>query len=47
MMSIESLDVRESKTVPRHRLRIAGTGFHSCQWNLDSGFQSLVEFRIL
>ena len=29
MMSIESPHVRESKTVPRHRFRIAGTGLHS------------------
>ena len=46
--------VRESKTVwdsgfhiPRHRLRIPGTGFRIlCARNLDSGFQSLEGLRI-
>ena len=36
MMSIESPHVRESKTVPRHRFRIAGTGFHSL--SVELGF---------
>ena len=45
--------VRESKTVlvsrfkiPRCGFRNSGTGFRIlCQWNLDSGFESLVGFR--
>ena len=42
---------RESKTVldwiPLSGFQIPGTGFRIlCQWNLDSGFQSLVGFRI-
>ena len=33
--------------IPRHEFQIPGTGFHIlCQWNLDSGFQWLVGFRI-
>ena len=36
MMSIESPHVRESKTVPRHRFRIAGTGLHSL--SVELGF---------
>ena len=47
-----SPDVRGSKTylgfwIPRHGFRILGTGIRIlCQWNLDSGFQSLVGFQI-
>ena len=34
-------------SIPRHEFQIPGTGFHIlCQWNLDSGFQWLVGFRI-
>ena len=36
MMSIESPHVRESKTVPRHRFRIAGTELHSL--SVELGF---------
>ena len=36
MMSTESPHVRESKTVPRHGFRIAGTGFHSL--SVELGF---------
>ena len=33
--------------IPRHRFQIPGPRFRIlCQWNLDSGFQSLVGFRI-
>ena len=33
--------------IPRHGFRILGPGFRIlCQWNLDSGFQALVGFRI-
>ena len=33
--------------IPRHRFLIPGPRFRIlCQWNLDSGFQSLVGFRI-
>ena len=33
--------------IPGCALRIPGTGFWiPCQWNLDSGLQSLVGFRI-
>ena len=49
-----SPDVRESKTflnsgfhVTDSGFRIPGTGIRIlCQWNLDSGFQSLVGFQI-
>ena len=35
--------------IPRHGFRIPGAGFQSfwSEWNLDSGFQSLVGFQIL
>ena len=36
MMSTESPHVRESKMVPRHGFRIAGTGFHSL--SVELGF---------
>ena len=52
-MSFKDLPhLKESKTVlefwiPRYGFRIPGTGFRIlCQWKLDSGFQSLVAFRI-
>ena len=49
-MRLLSPHVREGSLVfwiPRHEFQIPGTGFHIlCQWNLDSGFQWLVGFRI-
>ena len=46
----DSLHVKESTDSGFHavdRFRIQGTGFRIlCQWKLDSGFQSLVGFRI-
>ena len=48
-LQYESSHIRESKTVldsgfwiPHSVFRIQGL----CQWNLDSGFQSLIGFRI-
>ena len=42
---------RESKTVLDSGFYSADSGFQVisifCQWNLDSGFQSVVGFRIL
>ena len=38
--------VRASKTVLGSGFRIPGTEFQSWSWNLDSGFQPLVGFRI-
>ena len=44
------MHVRESitprKGIPRRGFRVSGTVFQSFLWNLDSGFQSLVGFRI-
>ena len=50
-LSYHSPHVRESRAVLNSEIHAEDSGFHVldspiCQWNLDSGFQSLVGFRI-
>ena len=37
--------VRELETVLDSGFRTVDSGFHLCQWDSDSGFQSLVRLR--